>query len=83
MRVKLVEVTRHDNGWKGTWYRTGQRHFVTICPSWPDVVMQKYAAIDTCGGINESDCREVRGIVAWVRCVWKTVCAKAKAVTHG
>lgn len=32
MRIQLVEVTSHDSSWKGTWYRTGERHFVRQDP---------------------------------------------------
>ena len=68
MRIKLVEVTSHDSSWKGTWYRTGERHFVQQDPGWPSVVASRWRALDVCGGINERDCRVVRGPIAWLRC---------------
>lgn len=68
LTIKLVEITRHRPGWKGTWYETGQRHFVTEDARWPAVVMQRWAAVDICGGINEADCREIRGLSAWTAC---------------
>jgi hypothetical protein len=71
MRVKLVEITKSESGWKGTWYKRGQRHFVTPQPGYPGVYREKYRAIDVCGGINEGDCREVRGPRAWLQCAWK------------
>lgn len=78
MNVKLVEITRHDDGWKGSWYKTGQRHFVRLQPDYPDVYVCKWRALDVCGGIHENDCREVTGIGAWLRCAWKAMRHNAK-----
>lgn len=76
MKLLLVEITRADSGWKGTWYRTGQRHFVTIERHYPAVVMSKYAAINLCGGIMESDCKVLTDWRSRVRCflrgLWKS-----------
>ena len=68
MKVQIVEVTNHDGGWKGTWYRTGERHFVRQDPDWPKLMACKWRALDVSGGIHETDCRVVRGPIAWLRC---------------
>lgn len=74
MKVKLVEVVKDDCGsWKGTWYKTGDLVYVTINPDYPKIFAEKYRAVDICGGINERDCREVRGLKAWLKCAWKTL----------
>ena len=68
--VRLVEIVRHEESWKGTWYRTGQRHFVRQHRAWPKVCRQRWEALTpgVCGGINESDCRLIRGAGAWIAC---------------
>lgn len=71
-RVFLVEVTRDEPGHKGTWYRRGQRHFVQQQPGWPQVYATRWHALTpgTWGGIDEADCRVLRGPLAWLRCIW-------------
>ena len=72
MKVKLVEIVNDDTGWKGTWYRKGERHFVCIEPLWPDVHACKYTLIGKHnGGIHENDCTEIRGMIAGVKCAVK------------
>lgn len=66
--VELVEITAHETGWKGTWYSTGERHFVRQDPSWPSVMACRWRALDVAGSIHEHHCRVVRGRVAWLRC---------------
>lgn len=73
MKTKLMEIVRHENGWKGTWYKTGERHFVRQDENWPAVVMQRWRALDVSGGINEGDCREVRGPLAWLKCALRSL----------
>ena len=73
MKTKLMEIVRHENGWKGTWYKTGERHFVRQDEHWPAVVMQRWRALDVSGGINEGDCREVRGPLAWLKCALRSL----------
>lgn len=76
MRLLLVEVTRADSGWKGTWYRTGQRHFAIVEPYWPQVCATKYRAINLAGGIMESDCKVLTDPLSRIKCflrgLWKT-----------
>jgi hypothetical protein len=62
MKIQLVEVTNHDSGWKGTWYKTGERHFVRQDPDWPKLMACKWRALDVSGGIHEADCRVEMGI---------------------
>lgn len=71
-RVFLAEVTSDDPGWKGTWYRKGQHHFVQQHPWWPQVVRTRWHALTpgVWGGIAESDCRILRGPLVWLRCLW-------------
>lgn len=69
MKTKLVEITKDDTGWKGTWYRKGERHFVRQDEQWPVVMLCRWRALDFNGGIHERDCRVMRGPVAWLRCV--------------
>jgi hypothetical protein len=69
----LVEITQHEGGWKGTWYKTGQRHFVIPQQDYPNVYANKWRALDVFGGIHEQDCVEVRGVAAWVKCLWATL----------
>lgn len=38
MQTVLVEITDHEDGWKGTWYKTGQKHFARQHPRWPKVM---------------------------------------------
>lgn len=73
MKTKLVEITSDDSGWKGTWYRKGERHFVQQDEAWPKVVLNRWRALDVSGGIHEYDCRIVRGPVAWVRCALRAM----------
>jgi hypothetical protein len=67
-KIKLVEITRHEPGWKGTWYKTGQRHFVRQSATWPKVATCRWDSVDVAGGINETDCRIVGGFSAWLAC---------------
>lgn len=69
--VRLVEVTSHETGWKGTWYRTGQRHFVRQRRGWPKVYRERWEALTpgVCGGISEADCRVLRGFGPWLSCL--------------
>ena len=67
MRTKLVEITGHEDGWKGTWYKTGQRHFVRQYRGWPSVMSCRWCALSG-GGIHEDHCQVVHGVVAWIRC---------------
>jgi len=73
MQIRLVEITQHEGGWKGTWYKTGQRHFVIPQQDYPNVYTNKWRALDVFGGIQEQDCVEVRGVAAWVKCLWATL----------
>lgn len=76
MKLLLVEITKEDNAWKGTWYKVGQRHFVTIERRYPAVMLAKYSAIDLCGGIMETDCKVLTDWRSRVRCffrgMWKS-----------
>jgi hypothetical protein len=85
MRVKLVEITRHECGWKGTWYRTGQRHFVEQDPHWPKPVMQRWKALTpgVCGNISEDNCRVLTGLVSWIRCAVVAGRAALRALGEG
>jgi hypothetical protein len=71
-RVFLVEITCEEAGFKGTWYRLGERHFVQQQPYWPQVYTCRWHALTpgTWGGIHEDDCRVLRGPVARLRCWW-------------
>jgi hypothetical protein len=70
-KIHLVEITSAEPGHKGTWYHVGQRHFVQQQPGWPQVYVERWHALtpSTWGGINEADCRVLRGPVAWLRCL--------------
>ena len=68
MGIKLVEVTGHKDGWKGTWYKTGERHFVQQDRDWPQVMAARWRALDVAGSIHDYDCRVMRGPMAWLRC---------------
>lgn len=72
IRIRLVEVTHDEPGWKGTWYRRGQRHFVQQDPWWPSVMSSRWHALtpNTWGGIPEADCRVLSGPIVWLRCQW-------------
>ena len=71
-RIFLVEITQHETGWKGSWYRTGQRHFVQQNRHWPMVSGTRWHALTprTWGGISAENCRVLRGPIAWLRCLW-------------
>lgn len=73
MPVRLVEIIADEIGFKGTWYRIGQRHFVIQNPAWPKIVTCRWSATDLCGGIDEHDCRVVPGPLASLRCMIKTL----------
>lgn len=73
MKIKLVRIVSHEDGWKGTWYKAGQTHFVTQYDGWPKVYTARWSAIDLCGGINEKDCVVLTGPVAWMRCAVRTI----------
>ncbi len=72
MKTKLVEVTAHEDGWKGTWYKTGQKHFVQQDPDWPKVMACRWRT-NASHGIHDHHCREVRGPIAWLRCAWNAI----------
>lgn len=83
--VLLVEVTSDSHGWKGTWYRLGQRHFVQEDPRWPAISSQRWHALTpgTWGGISETDCRVLRGPIVRARCWWFRLTARnASWITH-
>lgn len=70
--LRLVEVTNAETGWKGDWYRPGNRHWVRLQPLWPQVYKNKWEAVYQCGGINDDDCKVVLGPWhpwAWVRTI--------------
>ena len=71
-RVYLVEVTNDKPGWKGSWYKRGQRHFVQQQPDWPKVYRNRWHALtpNTWGGIDEADCQVLRGPISALRCLW-------------
>lgn len=82
MKIKLVEVTAANEGWKGTWYKQGQRHFVRQYPDYPKVYATRWESLGrVCGGIDEKDCKVLTGPVVWVRCALKTV-AEALRLTE-
>jgi hypothetical protein len=82
MQIKLVEVTSHDNGWKGTWYKTGQRHFVRQCPDYPRVVATRWQNLGrVSGGIDEKDCAVLTGLVVWLLCAAKTIQITSRPIT--
>jgi hypothetical protein len=66
MKIKLVRITKHDNEWKGTWYKTGQKHFVVEHRA--DHLCEAYHAVRLCGGINEADCIELTDFTARLLC---------------
>lgn len=68
MEVKQVEITADDKGWKGTWYRKGQRHFVTDEPNYPAYATCRWRSTDICGGIQGAHAVELVGFRVWVRC---------------
>lgn len=74
MKVKQVEITSDDNyEFKGSWYKTGERHYVTRNND--KVFVCAWHAIDLCGGINKEDAVEVTGIISFIKClaVWMQV----------
>lgn len=71
--VYLVEITQAESGWKGNWYKVGQRHFVTAHQDWPDAIGSKFYSVDIAGGIDENDCRVLSSPLAWLRCRAKEV----------
>ena len=73
MKTKLIEIVRDEPGLKGTWYKTGERHFVRQQEYWPEVYVCRWRALDVCGGIRERDCREVRGPLAWLKCALRSL----------
>jgi hypothetical protein len=77
-KVYLVKITAADVGWKGTWYRVGQEHFVQQNPWWPFVYNEKWHALtpNVWGGINEVDCVVLRGFWPWLRCLWFRLTAR-------
>jgi hypothetical protein len=77
-KVRLVEITKDDRGWKGTWYRKGQRHFVQQQPGWPEVYTTRWHARTpgTWGGIGEANCRVLHGPLVWLRCLWFRLTAR-------
>ena len=71
--LRLVEITAHATGWKGTWYRIGERHWVDQQPHWPKVYENRWLKAEqgprVCG-ISEDDCKVVVGPWhprAWLR----------------
>lgn len=78
MKTKLVEITAHDSGWKGTWYRTGERHFVRQERAWPKVIANRWRALDVAGGIHEHHARVLHGPIVWLRCLMRA-CYRSEA----
>ena len=71
MRIKLVKIVSDDYGtWKGTWYKSGQIHFVFETSK--SYMACKYHSVDLGHGIMEDDCELQRGVVAWWKCLKKT-----------
>ena len=71
--LRLVEITQAETGWKGDWYKPGQRHWVSQQPNWPKVYVNRWLKAEqgprVCG-INEADCKTVVGPWhprAWLR----------------
>ena len=65
MRVKLVKITDCEGGWKGTWYKNDQLHFVTENNA--DHIACKFQAIDISGGIMANHCEVQTGFIAWLK----------------
>lgn len=72
MALRYVEITHAEGGWKGNWYKVGERYVVRQDPRWPEVARQRWLTVDPrdpWGGINDADCRRVRGLVAFLHIV--------------
>lgn len=82
-QVRLVEITAQRLGWKGTWYRIGQRHFVRQNQGWPATIRERWDALTpgVSGGIAGDDCRLLRGIGPWVAC--RLFALKHRKAIHG
>lgn len=73
--LRLVEITNAETGWKGAWYKVGQRHWVSQQPLWPRVYATRWLkaeqGIRVCG-IDEADCKTIVGPWhprAWLRTI--------------
>ena len=73
--LRLVEVTNAETGWKGDWYKTGQRHWVDQQPLWPKVYANRWLKAEQgvrVRGINDSDYKVIVGPwhpLAWLRTI--------------
>lgn len=78
-RVRRVEIVRETRGWKGTWYRTGQRYFVV--ESQNRVLVARWTALGKRPwGILEDHARVLTGWRTWLACaamaVWVAVAGR-------
>lgn len=71
MKIKRVGITQHQTGWKGTWYKTGEKHFVVEHRA--GHLAQGYHAVRVCGAINESDCIELTDFISRLMCLAERV----------
>lgn len=74
MNIKLVRIKDSQSGYKGTWYTKGELHFVTEVNE--EHISCRYRALDISGGIMESDCELQKGLIAWFKCLIKTLAIK-------
>lgn len=56
-RVAVVRIISHEDGWKGTWYKTGEEYAVQ--ENLNPVIANKWLAIGRSGGIDEKDAEEI------------------------
>ena len=64
--IKQLEITNDDKGWKGTWYRVGERHYAK--PDTKEWVAEDWSAVDINGGIDSADSVVVTGLVSFIKC---------------
>lgn len=67
MKIKRVKITQHEKGWKGTWYKTGEKHFVVEHRA--AHLAEAYHAVRVCGGIAEADCIELTDFASRLMCM--------------
>ena len=67
MKIKRVKIVNHESGWKGTWYETGEKHYVIERRA--NHLANAYHAVRLSGGINDEDCVEMTDIWSRILCI--------------
>ncbi len=73
MKIKLVKITKIAEGCPSFSLALGEEVFVTPNPYASNGTAYRYRSIDHGIKLYADEVKEITGIRAWLRCLWKTL----------